>query len=322
MMIIYSILAAVIPISIYLFLIWKLDKFEPEPLSLLLKYFLFGAFGATSISLIISLIVYNSFSVNNFTDLQIDIITNAIGPAIIEEFAKGIFLIFIFRNKQFDNFTDGLVYGGAIGLGFAMSENFLYYFSESHFNSWIYLVLIRTVFTSLMHCISTAILGATFAKVKFSNFKGKFIFALLGIFSAISIHFYWNVRLTLDYNFFATLLYMFLVIVFYFLIFNLSVKEERKIIFKYLKNESFINILNFNILQIISSKKTWDNKYRKHLNKTQINIIELATKLAFRKFQSNHSNAKRKKNYENDIHKIKNKINTLINNSETDNENY
>ena len=42
-MIITSLAAAIIPMVIYLLLLWKFDKYEPEPIKFVLFHFLWGA---------------------------------------------------------------------------------------------------------------------------------------------------------------------------------------------------------------------------------------------------------------------------------------
>ena len=79
---------------------------------------------------------------------------------IVEEITKGLFLLITITNKKFDNITDGIVYGGAIGLGFGMTENFLYFVSYGEsISNWIMLVIVRSLFSAVMHCVSTATLG-------------------------------------------------------------------------------------------------------------------------------------------------------------------
>src|SRR5437588_379759 len=55
--------------------------------------------------------------------------TLAFSSPIVEEFSKGslLFILFWWKKDEFDGVVDGIVYAGMIGLGFAMTENFLYY---------------------------------------------------------------------------------------------------------------------------------------------------------------------------------------------------
>ena len=160
-MIISSAIAALVPMFVYLLLIWRLDQYDREPFILVIRNYLWGALGAIFFALVGSYIL--SFFVSIFvhnTERLIRIETLVIAP-IVEETTKGIFLFLTISSRKFDNMTDGIVYGGAIGLGFGMTENFLYFIANAgSFTTWVSLVIIRTLFTAVMHCVSTATLGA------------------------------------------------------------------------------------------------------------------------------------------------------------------
>jgi len=52
-----------------------------------------------------------------------------ISAPIVEESAKAfiLFVLFFWKKDEFDGIVDGIVYAGMVGLGFAMTENILYY---------------------------------------------------------------------------------------------------------------------------------------------------------------------------------------------------
>src|SRR5256884_6519844 len=52
-----------------------------------------------------------------------------ISAPIVEESAKALILVILFfwKKDEFDGIVDGIVYAGMVGLGFAMTENILYY---------------------------------------------------------------------------------------------------------------------------------------------------------------------------------------------------
>ena len=52
---------------------------------------------------------------------------------LIEEPAKALCLLALYRSREFDNATDGFVYGAAAGLGFGMTENFFYFGGPKEF---------------------------------------------------------------------------------------------------------------------------------------------------------------------------------------------
>ena len=126
-MILTSLLAAIIPMILYLILLWKFDKYEPEPVKLVLIHFLWGA----SAAIILGIIGSKLFSIplqlviNDSEKIRFMQII-CVAP-LIEELSKGALLFKTSTDSRFDNLTDGLVYGGAIGLGFGMTENFLYF---------------------------------------------------------------------------------------------------------------------------------------------------------------------------------------------------
>ena len=149
-MIFTSVTAAVIPMLIYLLLLWKFDKYEPEPIKFVLFHFLWGATVAVVIgftwsklvSIPLKILIENSGDVNIFQIIFV--------APIVEEMSKGLLLFKTMKDKRFNNLTDGLVYGGAIGLGFGMTENFLYF------------ITFGNSITSLLYLISYLILVKTY----------------------------------------------------------------------------------------------------------------------------------------------------------------
>lgn len=96
------------------FFIWWIDRFHREPLRYLFGSFLRGAFGAFILSVIgfeLSLEIFSELS----SEREIAIGTTVVAP-IVEEAMKGLVIFFLLRYRDFDNVTDGLVYGAAAGL--------------------------------------------------------------------------------------------------------------------------------------------------------------------------------------------------------------
>ena len=109
----YSALAAVIPISVYLLFIWLADRYDREPIKLLLSNFLWGAFGAIFFALIGSLALAYGFSFFVKDAARAKLYEAILIAPFVEEITKGVFLVITASNRKFDNVTDGLVYGGA-----------------------------------------------------------------------------------------------------------------------------------------------------------------------------------------------------------------
>jgi protease PrsW len=234
--------AAIIPVLFYLFILWWSDKLEREPFRYILYCFLYGAFGAVILAYLINLAVLSgtSFSGNShtFNSLQ----GSVIFVPVIEETAKGLFLITGLIKKNINNFTDGLMYGSAIGLGFGMTENFLYFLSfGTNFEMLIILIIVRTIFSAVMHCLSTAIFGAFISIFKFSKTSSKYFLLLSGIIISISIHSTWNFCVSVNTaNFYGFFFIPGILFIFIFL-YIFWLRNERKIINSEFCEESKIN---------------------------------------------------------------------------------
>ena len=98
-----------------------LDRYEPEPRSLLVLGLGWGAFVATSGALLLQLFDSVVFA-------NTDAFTATVVAPMTEEAAKGLFilLLLVFRRHELDGVLDGLVYAGMVGIGFAFTENILY----------------------------------------------------------------------------------------------------------------------------------------------------------------------------------------------------
>lgn len=300
-----SIVAAVIPMAAYLLLLWRFDRFEPEPIMRIIKHFLWGALGAIILALIAAGILSYSLEVfvrsRNLSFLEIILIA-----PFVEEITKGSYLLVSSSNKNFDNMTDGLIYGGAIGLGFGMTENLFYFISYGDsLSSWFYVVLIRTGFSAVMHCVATGTLGAFLAAAKFRFHKNKNALVLTGLLSAMLIHFTWNYSVSFASTFVTGIIMLIILIAVFIFILKFSVNAERKLLLVELKDEvpnDHISILTSNL----RLKKGWvDESIRS-------SYIRVATLLAFRKRQLVICDDKYKESYEKDIMELRSIIQKLL----------
>lgn len=311
MLVLFSAIAAIVPMSLYLFLIWKFDRYDREPFKFLLVNYLWGALGAIVLSLIGSLIITALLSIIIKDSVQLNRFGSIIVAPIVEETTKGFFLLITVASRKFDNITDGIVYGGAIGLGFGMTENFFYFISFSQsVPSWIMLVIVRSLFSGVMHCVSTATLGAFFGYAKFKPMLQRFVFGMIGLLIAMTIHAIWNFSLNFEEIAPLGFLFLFISIIIFIITFSLSIKSERKIIRDELKEEADTGLIPQLHLEILSSpkreRKGWlDEKIRKV-------YIKAATTLAFRKIQLRNSNGASRVFYERDVENYRNFIGNLL----------
>lgn len=300
-----SFLAATIPMLLYLIILWRLDKNERESFFSILKYFLWGAFGAILLGIIFSLSIQQIFQIFISNENQLTFIGTVLIAPLIEEFTKGLYLLLTFKKKNIDNVTDGMVYGGAIGLGFGMTENLMYFinFNENLFQ-WASMVFIRSVFSAVMHGIATATLGAFLAKTKFTNSALKSIYPFIGFALAVFFHFLWNFSVLSQFTFGFGILFMIFLIVIFLILFKQSINYERKIINDELAEEAMI--MDLPILKDLNFSSKFLKVFDERKNNKLLKIW--AAKLAFRKFQAKNTEGELKENYISDIDLYRKKI--------------
>lgn len=314
-MIIYSAIAAVIPILFYLLFIWLYDKYDREPISILLLNFFWGAIGATFLAILSSAFFENFLFLFLGIDEIPDILSTVIIAPFLEEFTKAFFLLFTVMHRKFDNMTDGIVYGGAIGLGFGMTENFIYfsYYAETT-THWVYLVIVRTLFTAVMHFVSTATVGAFFGLAKFRKKPINFLLPFSGYLFAVIIHSGWNLSVSFQSTYLFGFAGMFVLILIFITLFSVSVKNEKKMLIEELTDEAKLGNIPFEHIDVLCSarkrkKSGWiDNSVRKI-------YINAATRLSFRKMQLKYATENRKSFYFAEIDKHRSIISKLLNRS-------
>jgi RsiW-degrading membrane proteinase PrsW (M82 family) len=164
-----SVIVGLIPAIAYAgFVIW-LDRHEREPWWLLLISFMWGAIPSVVMALIAqTLLDIPTTWVLTQASLAYEIVGSSLWAPITEEIAKGmgIILIMILAHREIDSILDGIIYGALAGLGFAFTEDVLYFgasLAEEGWGSWAFVVLLRTVPFGLNHALFTGLTGAGLA---------------------------------------------------------------------------------------------------------------------------------------------------------------
>jgi RsiW-degrading membrane proteinase PrsW (M82 family) len=119
---------AVLPLPIVIAALRWVDRFEPEPKALLAFAFFWGATVAALIAAVLN--TASAIIVARTSDAGQGMATTAVLIAPwVEEAAKGaaVLAVFLFRRKEFDGIVDGIVLAGFTGVGFAFTENILYF---------------------------------------------------------------------------------------------------------------------------------------------------------------------------------------------------
>lgn len=197
-----SSVCACAPMLAFLGFVWWVDRYDREPVWLIAIAFLWGAVGAIGGAVVGSMalgLVATGLvgAVDGSVSTDLSWVTAAIGPVVvaplIEEPAKAAILLLVLRNRHFDNMTDGFVYGAAAGLGFAMTENFLYFAQSSHdVVTWGGTVVIRTFYSAVMHATASAIVGASLGWGRFRHPGVLAVSGAVGLAMATLVHGVWN----------------------------------------------------------------------------------------------------------------------------------
>ncbi|QAY66186.1 glutamic-type intramembrane protease PrsW [Paenibacillus protaetiae] len=158
-MLLFSILtAAVAPgISLLTYLYLK-DRYESEPISMVIRMFVFGM-----------LIVIPIVVIQRGLELWLGdnpVLFAFVQSAGIEELAKWFVLYhLIFNHTEFDEPYDGIVYAASISLGFATLENVMYaVFSPATFGT----LLMRALLPVSGHALFGVAMGYYLGKAKFA----------------------------------------------------------------------------------------------------------------------------------------------------------
>jgi RsiW-degrading membrane proteinase PrsW (M82 family) len=167
-----------------------IDRFEREPWFLRLAAFLWGAIIAIPTALLIEHNIDLATLNVAGSDELLRSLLGGLNAGVTEETVKGLglLLLFLVLRDEFDNITDGIVYGALIGAGFAMVENFVKFTQYS--NEFLpYLIVGRVVLGWLCHSTFTACFGATLGYVRHTRVRWRqIVFPLLGYLCAVGLH--------------------------------------------------------------------------------------------------------------------------------------
>jgi protease PrsW len=170
-----------------------LDRWEPEPPRLLVLAFLWGASVAIVVSVGLEMVVDAAV---NSGGAESSPITVALGAPVIEEVAKGLFLLLMMtgaRRNELNSLTDCLVYAGVTAVGFAWLEDIFYIADGGSLADSLVTAGMRLVMGPFAHPLFTTFtaIGVYFA-LQQRNWLAKAGCVLLGYLAAVIMHGLWN----------------------------------------------------------------------------------------------------------------------------------
>jgi RsiW-degrading membrane proteinase PrsW (M82 family) len=295
-----SVLASALPTAVYVAVLWWLDKYEKEPLSLLAVAFAWGALPAAALSIVTEVVLDVPLRLLPVPAAQL-ISSSAVAPAAEEVFKALILVIIVLtRYVQFDDVLDGIIYGALIGFGFAMTENVLYFFSAWHEggpSQWGAVVFLRVVLFGLNHAFFTSITGAGLGYARLSrSIWRRWLVPLLALAVAIGFHATHNLLITVARDQLATFVVSTISdwggVLVILMVIRMTWHEERKWLLRELADEvvsGVISATDYDTLvsqrrRIWAELRVFANNGWGALRRLR-RIYQLAARLAFKKHQ-------------------------------------
>ena len=157
------------------------DKHEPEPIGKLAMGFVYGVLSMLLATGITYLIYKNiHFDKNSFGDMAIKAF---IIVAVVEEGSKFLFIRgILYRDENFNEPFDGIIYSLMVGMGFALTENIIYVFNGDGGTA------IVRMFTAVPAHALFAIIMGYFLGIAQLEHKHSFLYGLAGLVSATLAH--------------------------------------------------------------------------------------------------------------------------------------
>ncbi len=184
---------ALLPMLLYALVLWWMDRYEKEPLGLILAAFLWGAIPAIIFSLIAQLVLDVPISALG-PGVGYELVGSSLIAPVTEEIFKGIVLFLLlwrFR-REIDTPLDGILYGGLVGFGFATTENFFYFlgaYDMGGLGEVLTLSFFRAVLFGLNHALFTACTGLGIALARTSPRRDVRAAApVAGLLAAMTLH--------------------------------------------------------------------------------------------------------------------------------------
>ena len=203
---IVSLVAGIFIPIILVLLVWYGDIYEREPISYIGAMFIWGVIAAL-LAFFINPVIISLFNISpdNVPLVLLVVFGSVIVSPIVEEALKGIGVYIMSCHREMNNTLDGLLYGFAVGVGFAAVENWFYFISKMDplaigIDAWLLSILYRSFFNTIAHGCFTAFIGAMIGMMKGrSRVAGYSYLGLLpGLFIAIILHMIFNISAFLD----------------------------------------------------------------------------------------------------------------------------
>ena len=291
-----SIVGSVLPTIIYVLVVWRIDRYEKEPVQLLTVAFLWGALPAIAVSAIIE--IATDAPVVVMSQGHHELVSSSFIAPPVEELVKGLALLGLLwlARAELDDVLDGIIYGSIIGFGFAMTENVFYLFGawqEKGFGGWSIVVLIRAIAFGFSHATFTSFTGIGVGLARYEKSALRRWLLILGGLSAATVaHSLHNFFLSVPNLCLLTIFVDWAGVSVVFVVILLAWRRERAWIETHLAEEVSLGVLSQLQFQVIASRRKRLKRQWQLLGVSGLSqlrqwrkLVSAATELAFKKHQ-------------------------------------
>ncbi len=161
------------PPLVLMYMIYKEDRIEHEPVGLLARIFVLGMLSCIPAGIIESILISVLDGIMPESNMLYLLIENFLIVGMAEEGVKFVVTKSqTWNNKAFDYRFDGIVYAAVAALGFAFFENIFYVFGDQ---SMFYVAGMRAITSIPGHCTFGIMMGYYYGQAKYAEKRGNHV---------------------------------------------------------------------------------------------------------------------------------------------------
>lgn len=227
MLVLTVLVAAITPGVALLFYFYLKDKYDAEPLHMVVRMFLLG------VLVVFPIMVVQQGLIRGIGDNPY-VFAFGISSGVEEAFKWFVLYHFIYHHTEFDEPYDGILYAVAVSLGFATLENIIYAFTlKASFAS----MLLRGLLPVSGHAMFGVVMGYYMGRAKFASMSSqKKKFLALSLIMPLVWHGIYDVILNTSGHYWLWYIVPFMVLMWYGGM-DKVVKANNRSPFRFLKKE-------------------------------------------------------------------------------------
>lgn len=188
---------SLLPPLLYALWLRAKEQVDREPMRTVLGAFVYGGTVGVAVAILLHEVFNVGFVQPGRLGIDAALLTVVVGAPIVEELSKGLGLGFVRPHVR--EYEDGLIYGAAIGLGFAATENLLYgitALTENGAAFALWTIVLRIFSSMLLHLAASALVGFGYSRALVGGHS--VVLVLPYYLLAVVLHAAYNFLVTLD----------------------------------------------------------------------------------------------------------------------------